>query len=196
MQRRASPALSSTQITQQTRTPNLIEFIPDSKSQKPIIKAYGKAFEDPKILNETGKELLVTRSNSYFFFDRLLVDTNSDQTVLRITKDFIFPVYRFYVKGRRVAKMEPKISIPTTDFLYRRKDGTENIEITGDFFSFNFKFIKNGKAVGFVSRDNGQFKMTLCEGENVHTYLGICIVVGRQIELNESVHDKDKNIFI
>jgi uncharacterized protein YxjI len=166
--------------------------VEESNSNSFILKANLHNFGDPRAISNAGKEFLATKSNSWFFFDHIILD-KSNQAVLRVTKDVMFPVYRFYVNGQRIAKMEPKISTPVRDFVFIRKFTGERIEITGDFFNFNFKFTKHGKTLGSIIKANGKFILNLIDGEDFVQFFAICIVIGRQIDNNEGYYNK--NIF-
>ncbi|KAL0480704.1 hypothetical protein AKO1_007007 [Acrasis kona] len=188
--------LQQTQKKSTTNCPSKISHHVASASFLRHFLQANKTLDDLKIIDQDGSEMLYSKSNSFFFFDRTIFDAKTHQPLLRVTKDFIFPVYRFFIGGREVARVEPKVSIPTRSFVCKTKDQAKrsSVEIGGDFFNFNFNFAKNGELTGSVSKSsNDVIELRLAEGQDLVHYLAMCMVVGRQIELNDP--EQEQNIF-
>lgn len=143
------------------------------------------------IKDEYGNEKYFIKGKIFSFGDKLRIyDENNNEKVYIEQKLFkLMPEYLVYIEGNYAAKIKKEFTFFRPKFNIDSNFGQYNIE--GDFFGYDFRIMKNGRTVAFISKKffsiRDSYGVEIVDDENQELLLSFVIII------DQVIHDERHN---
>lgn len=143
-----------------------------------------------KIYNEDERITYTIDANWQILNFRCNILDENNEICAKVSKEMIsvLPKYQIYTDTDVIANVSMRLSFFKKNFDISSKFG--NISMEGDFFSFNFKVLKNGKLVATV--DKQFIKMTDCYVINVLDNIQPEFIIALAVIVDNALHNDNQ----